>query len=162
MALQAHALTDDEQQELKHCSQSRTAAVRDAEWARIILQSSQGQRVPAIARTVGLCEPRVRGWIKRFNQGGLAELAGAPRRGPPTTYTREQVGLVVAAALTDPQELGQSFTRLAFEQLANCQRETQGLALRRSRIHEVLQREGLRRRTQETWLGDWVDPSDVL
>lgn len=28
----------------------------------------------------------------------------------------------------------------------------------RSRIHEVLQREGLRWRTQEIWFGQWVDP----
>lgn len=67
MALHARALTDDEQQQLKNLSQSRTAAVRDVERARIILQSSQGQRVPAIARMLDLCEPTVRMWIKRFN-----------------------------------------------------------------------------------------------
>jgi hypothetical protein len=55
MALQVHALTDIEQQQLKHVSQSRTAAVRDVERARIGLQASQGQRVPAIARTLALC-----------------------------------------------------------------------------------------------------------
>jgi transposase len=158
MALQARALTDDEQQQLKHHSQSRTAAVRDVERARIILQSSQGQRVPAIARALGVCEPTVRLWIKRFNEQGMAGLADAPHRGRPATYTREQVGLVVATALTDPQQLGQAFACWTFERLANYLHETQGLAMSRSRIHEVLQREGLRWRTQETWFGQRVDP----
>jgi len=159
MALQARALTDEEQQQLKHLSQSRTAAVRDVERARIVLQSSQGQRVPAIAGTLDLCEPTVRVWIKRFNEHGMAGLADAPHRGRPATYTREQVGLVVATALTDPQDLGQAFACWTFERLAIYLHETHGLAMSRSRIHEVLQREGLRWRTHETWFGQRVDPA---
>jgi transposase len=106
MALHARALTDDKQHQLKRLSQSRTAAVRKVERARIILQSSHGERVPAIARALALCEPTVRMWIKRFNARGMAGLADAPHRGRPATDTREQVGLVVATALTDPQRLG--------------------------------------------------------
>jgi transposase len=158
MALRARALTDDEQQQLKHLGQSRTAAVRDVERASIILQSSQGQRVPALARALKLCEPTVRLWIKRFNERGMAGLADAPHRGRPPTYTPEQVGLVVATALTDPQELGQAFTCWTFERLAVYLHETHGLAMSRSRIHEVLQREGLRWRTHETWFGQRLDP----
>lgn len=158
MALHARALTDEEQHQLKHLDQSRTAAVRDVERARIILQSSHGDRAPAIARTLGLCEPTVRLWIKRFNEQGMAGLADAPHRGRPATYTREQVGLVVATALTDPQQLGQAFACWTFERLAIYLRETHGMAMSRSRIHEVLQREGLRWRTHETWFGKRVDP----
>ncbi|MGZ3639743.1 MAG: helix-turn-helix domain-containing protein [Ktedonobacterales bacterium] len=158
MALQVRALTDEEQQQLTRLSQSRTAAVRDVERARIILQASQGQRVPAIARGLNVCEPTVRLWIKRFNERGLAGLADAPHRGRPATYTREQVGMVVATALTDPQTLGQAFACWTFERLAVYLHETQGLAMSRSRIHEVLQREGLRWRTHETWFGQRVDP----
>jgi transposase len=161
MALQARALTNEEQQQLKHLSQSRTAAVRDVERARIVLQSSQGQRVPTIARTLDLCEPTVRVWIKRFNERGMAGLADAPHRGRPATYTHEQVGLVVATALTGPQELGQAFACWTFERLAIYLRETHGLAMSRSRIHEVLQREGLRWRTHETWFGKRLDPDFV-
>jgi transposase len=158
MALEAWALTDEEQCQLKHLSQSRTAAVRDVERARIILQSSQGQRVPAIARTLGLCEPTIRVWIKRFNEYGIAGLADALHRGRPATYTREQVGLVVATALTDPQALGQAFACWTFDRLAIYLREAHRLAMSRSRIHEVLQREGLRWRTHETWFGKRIDP----
>ena len=158
MALHIRPLDDEEQQRLTHVSQSRTAAVRDVERARIIVQASQGQRVPAIARALGVCEPTVRLWIKRFNEHGIAGLADAPHRGRPVTYTREQVGQVVATALTDPQALGQSFACWTFARLAVYMQEAHGLAMSRSRIHEVLQREGLRWRTQETWFGRRVDP----
>lgn len=158
MALHLRPLTDEEHQRLTHLSQSRTAAVRDVERARIILQASHGQRVPAIARALGFCEPTVRLWINRFNEQGIAGLADAPHRGRPATYTQEQVGLVVATALTDPQTLGQSFACWTFARLAIYLQETQGLAMSRSRIHEVLQREGLRWRTHETWFGQRVDP----
>jgi transposase len=159
MALHARALTHDEQQQLKRLSQSHTAAVRDVERARIILQSNQGQRVPVVARTLNLCEPTVRVWIKRFNDHGMAGLADAPHRGRPATYTREQVGLVVATALTDPQKLGQAFACWTFVRLAIYLRETHGVTMSRSRIHEVLQREGLRWRTHETWFGKRIDPA---
>jgi transposase len=159
MALQVRALTDAEQRQLRHLSQSRTGAVRDVERARIILQSSQGQRVPAIAQTLDLCEPTVRVWIKRFNAQGIAGLADAPHRGRPTIYTHEQVGLVVATALTDPQTLGQAFACWTFARLAVYLHEMHGLAMSRSRIHEVLQREGLRWRTHETWFGQRIDPA---
>ena len=158
MALHVRALTDAEQHQLKHLSQSRTATVRDVERARIILQSSHGQRVPAIARMLDLCEPTVRVWIKRFNAHGMAGLVDAPHRGRPATYSREQMGLVVAAALTDPQQLGQAFACWTFDRLALYLRETHDLAMSRSRIHEVLQREGLRWRTHETWFGKRLDP----
>src|SRR5260370_40840173 len=118
MALQVRALTDGERQQLTRLSQSRTAAVRDVERARIILQSSQGQGVPAIARTLDLCEPTVRLWIKRFNERGLAGLTDAPHRGRPATYTREQVGLAVAPALSTPQPLGQAFACWQLELVA--------------------------------------------
>jgi transposase len=114
--------------------------------------------VPAIARTLDLCEPTVRTWINRFNERGVAGLADAPHRGRPATSTREQVGLAVATALTNPQALGQAFACWTFARLAIYRRETHGVTMSRSRIHEVLQREGLRWRTRETWFGRRVDP----
>jgi transposase len=158
MALQARALTTDEQQQLKCLDQSRTAAVRDVERARMILLSSQGQRVLAVARRLGVCELTVRLWIRRFNDRGMAGLVDVPHRGRPATYTREQVGLVVATALTDPQELGQAFACWTFERLSIYLRERRWVTMSRSRIHEVLQREGLRWRTHETWFGKLIDP----
>jgi hypothetical protein len=40
---------------------------------------------------------------------GLDGLADLPRSGRPATYSAEQVAEVIAAALSDPQKLGQPF-----------------------------------------------------
>lgn len=61
--------------------------------------------MPAIAAEVGRGEDTVRTWLARFDAAGVAGLADAPRSGRPATYTAEEVGAVVAAALTDPQTL---------------------------------------------------------
>jgi hypothetical protein len=37
--------------------------------------------------------------------------------------------------------------------------ETHGITMQRSRIGELLQAEGVRWRTQETWFGERVDPA---
>lgn len=44
-------------------------------------------------------------WLHRFAVKGLAGLEDAPRGGRPATYTREQVGEIVATARTDPKTL---------------------------------------------------------
>jgi hypothetical protein len=49
MAIHIRTLTEEEQRRLTHLSQSRTAAARDVERARIILQASHRRRAPAIA-----------------------------------------------------------------------------------------------------------------
>jgi transposase len=100
----------------------------------------------------------VRLWLARFTAGGVVGLADAPRAGGPTTYTPEQVGAVVAAALTDPQALGQPFGDWTYDRLEAYRNETTGIAIKRSRIQALLVAEGLRWRQQESWFGKRVDP----
>ena len=97
-------------------------------------------------------------WLHRFEAKGLAGLEDAPRGGRPPTYTREQVGTIVATALTDPQTLGLPFKSWTLDRLATYLSEQQGIAMKRSRLNEVLLTEGLRWRKQETWFGERVDP----
>ena len=80
--------------------------------------------------------------MKRFTAQGLAGLGDAPRSGRPATYPPEVVGDLVAASLTDPQELGLPFGSWTLDRLAAYLRETKGIAMRRSRIGEILQAAG--------------------
>jgi transposase len=105
-----------------------------------------------------MSDAAVRLWIKRFNAHGLEGLKDAPRSGRPPTYTPEQVAEVLAAALTDPQTLGLPFGSWTLDRLASYLHEQRGIPMQRSRIDELLVREGLRWRTQETWFGERVDP----
>jgi transposase len=128
------------------------------ERARIIWLAHHGQRVPAIARALGRSEHTVRLWLQRFNEKGMAGLADDPRAGRPTTYTPEQVGAVIAAAVTDPQTLALPFGSWTLDRLAVYLHEHKGIGIKRSRIGEILLAEGLRWWQQETWFGERVDP----
>ena len=154
----ARGLTPEEGRSLDRLAASRAAAVRLAERARAIRLSTHGRRVPAIARAVGRSEQTVRRWIERFNAGGLDGLADAPRSGRPPAYTREEVGVVVAAALTAPDVLGLPFGSWTLDRLEAYLNEERGIGIKRSRIDELLVAEGLRWRRQESWFGERVDP----
>jgi transposase len=69
------------------------------------------------------------------------------------------VGDLIAASLTDPQALGLPFASWTLDRLATFLNEDRGIAIKRSRIGEILQREGLRWRKQETWFGERPDPA---
>ena len=158
MALHLRELTEDELATITRLAHSRTASARTVERARIILAAHQGQRAPAIAARLGRHEKTARLWLKRFNAAGLAGLADAPRAGRPATYTAEEVGTVIATALTDPRTLGQPFACWTYDRLAAYLNEAVGLPIKRSRINELLLAEGLRWRQQESWFGERVDP----
>ena len=154
----ARGLTPEEGRSLDRLAASRTAPVRLVERARAVRLSAQGWRVPAVARVVGRSEQTVRRWIERFNARGLDGLADAPRSGRPPTYTGEEVGAVIAAALTAPDALGLPFGSWTLDRLEAYLNEERGIGIKRSRIDELLAAEGLRWRRQETWFGERVDP----
>lgn len=156
--LQVRELSEKEREIIQQTARSRTVAVRQVERAQIIQTSSEGLSVAEIANRLQLKEAKVRQWIKRFNQGGLAGLEDEPRSGRPSTYGTEAVSEVVATALTDPQALGLPFASWTLDRLQAYLNEVKGIGMKRSRIDDLLLREGLRWRSQETWFGERVDP----
>jgi transposase len=153
------ALTAEEEQALREVAHSRTAEARLRDRARICWLSHQGQAVSAIQRVLGVADGTVRLWITRFNADGLDGLRDRRRGGRPATYTAEQVGALIAVSLTDPQEFGLPFGSWTLDRLAAYLNEHRGIAIQRSRLGEILQAEGLRWRTQETWFGERPDPA---
>jgi transposase len=158
MALQLRALTDVEAARVRQLAQARSMPARTVQRAQIIWQASQGQRAPAIARAVGVSEKMVRCWLRRFNAHGLEGLADAPRSGRPPTYPPEQVGALIAAVLSKPADHDLPFANWTLDRLVAYLSEQRGLAMKRSRVDEILLAEGVRWRTQETWFGERVDP----
>jgi transposase len=152
-------LADDEARELERLAHARTEPAGVVGRARMVWRVHRGERVPAVAAALGVDPDTVRRWVKRVNAGGLDALADDPRSGRPVTYTAAEVGLVVATSLTDPAALGLPFGSWTLDRLAAYLHEQKGLAIGRSRIGELLQREGLRWRTQETWFGARPDPA---
>ena len=154
-------LTADEIRTLERLAQSRTEPARAVERAQIVWQAHLGARVPAIARALGVTDATVRLWLRRFNAGGLDGLKDAPRSGRPPVYDASEVGEVIAASLTTPDDLGLPFGSWTLDRLTAYLHEAKGLAIGRSRIATLLHDEGLRWRTQETWFGERVDPAFV-
>jgi transposase len=112
------AMSEEEGQALRELAHSRTAEARLRDRARICWLSHQGQRVRAIQDALHIADGTVRLWITRFNAEGLDGLRDRRRGGRPATYTPEQVGELIAASLTDPQELGVPFGSWTLDRLA--------------------------------------------
>ncbi len=152
-------VTADEAETCERLARSRTTPARTVERAQIVWQAHQGVRVSVIADRLAIGEATVRRWLCRFNACGLAGLADAPRSGRPATYPPQAVGELIAASLTDPDELGLPFGSWTLDRLAAYLHEERGITMTRSRIGEILVAEGLRWRQQEHWFGERPDPA---
>jgi transposase len=151
-------LTADELAAVDKLAHSRTASARRVERARIIQAVHAGQARSSIAARLDIDLDTVRQRVLRFNAGGLASLDDQPRSGRPATYSADARAAVIAAALTDPNTLKLPFAAWTLDRLAAYLLEHKGIAMRRSRIDEILLQEGLRWRRHETWFGERVDP----
>jgi transposase len=156
LRIQAHAA--DDRDAVERVARSRTAQARQVERAKVVLAALEGVGVGTIAQRFHLSPATVYLWLHRYEDHGLAGLADQPRGGRPPTYTREQVGTIVATALTDPQALGQAYSSWTLDRLAAYLAEQAGICMKRSRLDELLLAEGLRWRKQESWFGSRVDP----
>jgi transposase len=157
MTLRVRTVSDEEKEELGRMARSRTVGAGLVRRARIVVHALEGLKAPEIGARMDLCGATVRHWLKRFNARGLEGLREDVRSGRPPTYSAEERGAVISTALTRPGDLGLPFACWTLDRLVAHLGE-QGIALRRSRISEILIREGLRWRREETWFGERVDP----
>jgi transposase len=159
MALRLRPMSEEDLDTIQRLAHSRTAPARAVQRARIVWLAYQGQRGPAIAQELHLTPTTVRRWLTRFNCQGLPGLEEQPRSGRPAPYSPEQVSEVIVTALTDPKTLRLPFACRTLDRLQAYLNEVKGIWIKRSRIDELLLREGLRWRQQETWFGERVDPA---
>src|ERR1051325_11472633 len=157
MTIRVRALGEEEAAELAHMVRSRTLGAGLVSRAQIVQHAAEGLSAPEIAATMGLCGATVRFWLKRFNERGLRGLAEDMRSGRPPTYTAEERSAVIAAALSRPADLDLPFASWTLDRLVAYLGE-KGIGMKRSRVSEVLQAEGLKWRQEETWFGARVDP----
>ena len=157
------AMTQEEGNAIRQLARSRRESAALVGRAQIILMSHEGKRAPQIAEELRVCGRTVRRWLERFNAEGIEGLLDRSKSGRTPTYTQEQRGEVVAASLTDPQSLGLPFGAWTLDRLEAYLNEEKGILIKRSRIAELLQAEGLRWRTQERWFTERaeLDPAFV-
>jgi transposase len=148
----------EERATLERLTHARTVAARRVVWARVVWAALQGERVEAIAARFHVTAATVYLWLHRCNEAGVAGLEDKPRQGRPPTYPAEQVSAIVATARTHPETLGLPFESWTLDRLVAVLAEQRGIAMKRSRLGEVLLAEGLRWGKEETWFGERVDP----
>jgi transposase len=155
------APTTEEASAVESLARSRTAPARRVERARIVRRASRGGTPPTIAEMLGPSAGTVRRRIRRFDAEGLGAPEDQHRSGRPAAYSADAAAAVVAAALSDPRRLGLPFASWTLDRLAAYLPERKGAAVRRGRTDEILLREGPRRRRQEGWSGERVDPASA-
>jgi transposase len=158
MTIRVRAPSAEEHAELTRMARSRTLCAGRVKRAQLVLLAAEGRKAAEIAEELRLHAKTARFWLKRFNARGLAGLEESERPGRPPVYSADQVGAVIEAALTRPAELGLPFASWTLDRLVAHLGEAKGIAMRRSRVGEILQGEGLRWRQEETWFGARVDP----
>jgi transposase len=151
-------VSEEEQQAVAKLAHSRTAAARAVERAQVVLAALDGRMVEEIAADLRLSRNTVYLWLHRFEERGVAGLQDRTRSGRPRTYPGEQVGEIVATALTKPKTLGLPFAAWTLDRLVAYLSEHKGITMQRSRLGELLLSEGLRWRKHEAWFGERVDP----
>ena len=116
--VRARRLSDEERRRLLQIvRRGKHGSVR-VRRAMIIMASASGTVVPAIARLVAAGEDTVRDVIHAFNEKGLAALDPRWAGGRPRLISDEDIEVIVAAARTRPEKLGQPFTRWSLRKLA--------------------------------------------
>ena len=120
--------------------------------AMIIMGSASGTRVPAIARLVAADEDTVRDVIQAFNARGLAALDPRWAGGRPRLISDEDTEVIVAAARTRPEKLGQPFTHWSLRKLAGyLARRDRPVRIGRERLRQILHARGISFQRTRTW-----------
>ncbi|MBO0797089.1 MAG: helix-turn-helix domain-containing protein [Ktedonobacteraceae bacterium] len=156
--LRMRELTAEEERIIRQLAHSRTASARLVERAQIIDRAHKGETIPHMMQQLQLSEPTVRKWWKRFEARGLSGLEDVGRPGAPRRYTSDERAVVIETALKRPSDLGCPFHCWTFERLAIYVQEQMGVQMKKTRIFEILQEEGLKWRRQESWFGERLDP----
>ena len=151
--VRARRLTDQEGQRLLQIvRRGKHESVR-VRRAMIIMASASGMLVPAIARLVAAGEDTVRDVIHAFNAKGLAALDPQWAGGRPRRISDEDIEVIVAAATTRPEKLGQPFTRWSLRKLADYLACRPGgpVTIGRERLRQILHERGISFQRTRTW-----------
>jgi transposase len=150
--VRARRLTDQEGRRLQQIvRRGKHGSVRMRR-AMIIMASASGTQVSAIARLVAADEDTVRDVIHLFNQKGLAALDPQWAGGRPRLISDEGIEVIVTAATTRPEKLGQPFTHWSLRKLAGyLAGRDRPVRIGRERLRQILHERGISFQRTRTW-----------
>jgi transposase len=107
----------------------RDLAPRLRERLEMVKAVGLGQELPTIAQWSGRTEGTVRRWLRRYQTGGIAALADAPRRGRPVAADAAYRQAAETALGTAPRALGLPFDVWTSARLSAYLAETTGVRI---------------------------------
>ena len=122
--------------------------------ATIIMASSSGTPVAAIARLVAADEDTVRDVIHAFNERGLAALDPQWAGGRPRQISDEDIAFIITTATTRPGALGVPFTQWSVRKLAAQLAHNHGsrrVRVGRERLRLILREHHISFQRTRTW-----------
>jgi transposase len=151
--VRARRLTDEEGRRLQQIVRRGKHGSIRVRRALIIMASSSGTPVPAIARLAAADEDTVRDVVHAFNEKGLAALDPRWAGGRPRLISDDDVEVIVTAAATRPEKLGLPFTHWSLRKLAAClaRDATRPVAIGRERLRQILHQRGISFQRTRTW-----------
>jgi transposase len=151
-ALSIH-MTDQTRTTLQSWLHHQKTPYGRARRARALLLLEQGQTFVQTAQWVGMTEPHVRKWAKRFLQQGILGLAEKPRPGRMPRFAPEVALYVVKLACERPDALGRSLSQWSCPDLAR-QLEASGIvaSISAETIRCILQSHKLKPWRHHLWL----------
>ncbi|MET8146708.1 IS630 family transposase [Sphaerisporangium sp. NPDC005288] len=151
--VRARRLTDHEGQTLQRLVRRGKHGSIRVRRALIIMASSSGTTVSAIAQLVAADEDTVRDVIHAFNDKGLDALDPKWAGGRPRLITGDDEAFIVATALTRPEKLARPFTRWSLRKLAAylAGNPTRVVTVGRERLRQLLHRNKVSFQRTRTW-----------
>ena len=127
---------------LEQMASSRSAEVRMAERARIVLGCLDGKPVSQIARELGIRPNTVIDWLNRFARDGLPGLRDRPRAGRPPVYGTALRDRILALLEDDPPSGQSTWDGPAVAQALNVSTDA---------VWRILRKEGICLKRQRSW-----------
>ena len=120
--------------------------------AQVVLASTQGSKIPDIARSLYFSAGHVRAIIKEFNVDGFDALKPKYGGGRPPEFGEEQKSIILEIALCPPNLLGRPFRRWSLEKLREYvveKRVVRSISI--ETIRQMLREKGIRLQRTKTW-----------
>ena len=148
--VRARRLSDEEGRRLQQVVRRGKHGSIRVRRAMIIMASSSGTPVSAIARLVAADEDTVRDVVHAFNDKGLAALDPQSAGGRPRLISDDDIRLIVTAATTRPEKLGLPFTHWSLRKLA-VHLAAREIRVGRERLRQLLAERGISFQRTRTW-----------